>query len=408
MDILVNVKKRYFGMENLDFKIPSIIIANHSSFEDILTLVRLHPKMVLMVNNWVYNSPIFGEVVKYADYLPAFDGYEKNLDKIKDMVSRGYSIAIYPEGKRSEDGKLGRFHKGAFYLSEKLQIDVTPIMLHGFSYIMPKHDFYLKNGFADVSVLPRIGYDDPSYGAGYKARTKGIKKYFSQEFDKYLEKEEQVDYAFDPLLGVYRYKGPILEWYFRIKWKFEKKNYESYNQLIGPGKKTIYDLGCGYGYLSYFLFLRNEQRIIKGFDYDEEKVSVAQSAYLKNDQINFESGDIVTVHPENADAIILADVLHYLSDEAQLKVLNNYKNGLKENGILLIRDGVKNEGQEHEWTKKSEKWSTKFMKFNKTSGPLNFFDHTFINEWALENEFEVEIITQSKKSSNTLFLLNRF
>ena len=97
-------------------------------------------------------------------------------------------------------------------------------MLNGFSYIMPKHDFYLKNGFADVTVLPRIAWGDQTFGTGYKERTKKIKNHFKNEFDKYLQNPKQVDYAFDPLLGIYRYKGPVLEWYFRIKWRFEKKS----------------------------------------------------------------------------------------------------------------------------------------------------------------------------------------
>ena len=38
-------------------------------------------------------------------------------------VKEGYSIAIFPEGTRTYDGRMKRFHKGAFYLSEKLQLD---------------------------------------------------------------------------------------------------------------------------------------------------------------------------------------------------------------------------------------------------------------------------------------------
>ena len=321
MDILFNVKKRYFGFENLDFDKPSIIIANHTTFGDILTLVRLHPKLVLMVNDWVYNSPLFGSVISFLDFLPAQQGYENNLVKVKQLVADGYSIVVFPEGKRSLDGEIGRFHKGAFFLAERLNLDITPIMLHGFSYAMPKYDFFLKNGFADVTTLPRISWDDLKYGEGYKARTKSITSYFKTEYKKYNESSKAKDYPFDPILGVFRYKGPVLEWYFRIKWKFEKSNYEIYHRAIGSGAKTIYDLGCGYGYLSFFLYLRNQDRKINGIDYDEEKVSVAQNAYLKNQHLHFKSGDISEVQPDNADAIILADVLHYLSEKLQLQVL---------------------------------------------------------------------------------------
>ena len=134
-----------------------------------------------MVNDWVYNSPLFGSVISFLDFLPAQQGYENNLVKVKQLVADGYSIVVFPEGKRSLDGEIGRFHKGAFFLAERLNLDITPIMLHGFSYAMPKYDFFLKNGFADVTTLPRISWDDLKYGEGYKARTKSITSYFKTE-----------------------------------------------------------------------------------------------------------------------------------------------------------------------------------------------------------------------------------
>ena len=114
MDILFNVKKRYFGFENLDFDKPSIIIANHTTFGDILTLVRLHPKLVLMVNDWVYNSPLFGSVISFLDFLPAQQGYENNLVKVKQLVADGYSIVVFPEGKSPLMAKLVDFIKVPF------------------------------------------------------------------------------------------------------------------------------------------------------------------------------------------------------------------------------------------------------------------------------------------------------
>jgi len=76
-------------------------------------------------------------------------------------------------------------------------------------------------------------------------------------------------------------------------------------------------------------------------------------------------------------------------------------------GIILIRDGISNQMNKHKWTTKSEKWSTSILKFNKTTGQLNFFDQSFINSWAQENDFEVRIISKSEKSSNVLFALSK-
>ena len=72
------------------------------------------------------------------------------------QVLNGYSVIIFPEGSRSEDGKIRRFHKGAFYLAEKLDLDILPIMIHGTDYTLSKQDKLLKDGQLTVKILPRI------------------------------------------------------------------------------------------------------------------------------------------------------------------------------------------------------------------------------------------------------------
>lgn len=407
MALIITVKRRDFGFENLDFDKPSILIANHSTFNDILTLLRLHPKLVLMVNEWVYNSPLFGNIIRYADFLPAFEGMEKNLDHIKKLIAKGYSIGIFPEGTRSAEGKIGRFHKGAFYLAKELQLDITPILLQGFSYALPKNDYYLKNGYFDVTVLPRIAWNDPNIGADYRTMTKAVSKIFKETYKERWTKPDMAGHTFDPLLGSFRYKSPVKEWYFRIKWKFEKENYEQSNQLIGPGSKKVYDLGCGMGYLSHFLSIREPERTIIGVDFDDEKVVFAQHSYLTRDQIHFKTGDISTFQPNDADAIILADVLHYLSEEQQIATLDHCLKGLNKSGILIIRDGLAESGDKHAWTENSEKWSTRIIKFNKTSGDLHFFTKKFLENWVKRNGLHMELVSRSKKSSNTLFLIKK-
>ncbi|SHK12881.1 1-acyl-sn-glycerol-3-phosphate acyltransferases [Reichenbachiella agariperforans] len=407
LDILWKSKKRHIGMENLDFASPSIIIANHTSFFDILALVRLHPKMVLLVNEWVYNSPLFGPAIRYADYIPAYQNMEDQLPKLRQLVADGYTIAIFPEGKRSEDGTMGRFHKGAFYLSEELQLDITPILLYGHGYVMPKNEYYFKDSPCDTVILPRISWNDPKFGSGYRERTKKISTYYKAAFKTYIESTACLDHAYAPLLYSFYYKSPILPWYFRIKWRFEKNNYEHYHQLIGTGTKRIYDLGCGYGYLSYFLWLRNNERTVIGVDYDNEKVALAQNSYLKSDQVEFTVDKAEETSIQDADAIVLADTLHYLSPESQQQLLIKCDQGLKPGGILLIRDGISDQEEKHKWTEKSEKWSTQLIKFNKTNGALHFIKKREIEAWAEHHHYSLSIESQSDKSSNTLFILSK-
>ena len=110
---------------------------------------------------------------------------------------------------------------------------------------------------------------------------------------------------------------------------------------------------------------------------------------------------------EHADAIILMDVLHYLSPEKKNTVLNNCLEALSPEGILIIKDGLLSDSDKHKWTIKSEKWSTKLMKFNKVTDELSFFALAYIENWVADNQLEMKILSESKDSSNTLMAIKR-
>src|SRR5690606_16406739 len=115
------------------------------------------------------------------------------------------------------------FHKGAFYLAEQFKLDIQPVLLHGTSFTMPKgDDFHLKNGSLRVEFLPRIKADDLSWGNGYSERTKIIGRYFKEEYNKLREQREVPQYFKEIVRKNYIYKGPVLEWYVKIKFGLEK------------------------------------------------------------------------------------------------------------------------------------------------------------------------------------------
>lgn len=94
------------------FEKPAVVIANHQSFIDILVLLSICPKAVMVTNGWVWRSPVFGRIVRYLGFYHAADGYERLAPALAQKVAEGYSVIVFPEGTRSADGKIGRFHKG--------------------------------------------------------------------------------------------------------------------------------------------------------------------------------------------------------------------------------------------------------------------------------------------------------
>ncbi|MDE6296756.1 MAG: glycosyltransferase, partial [Muribaculaceae bacterium] len=138
------------------FKKPAIIICNHQSHLDLPTIMAVIPNLVFITNDRVWNNPIYGNVIHAAESLPASEGIDNLIPRIRSLVQRGYSVVIFPEGTRSVDGEIKRFHKGAFYLSQQLGIDILPMVVHGVNDYLPKGDSWLRKGDITLRVLPRI------------------------------------------------------------------------------------------------------------------------------------------------------------------------------------------------------------------------------------------------------------
>lgn len=138
---------------NEDFSKPSVIISNHQSHLDLLYLLSLSPKIVFLTNDWVWNNPIYKHVVRNAECYPVSEGFESILPKLQDLHKRGYSICVFPEGTRSPDCDILRFHKGAFTLARTLKADILPLYLHGAGHALPKEGLML----CPASVVLEIG-----------------------------------------------------------------------------------------------------------------------------------------------------------------------------------------------------------------------------------------------------------
>ena len=141
------------------FSSPAVIICNHQSHLDVMAIMQLSPKIIILTNDWVWKNPFYGAVIHAAEFRPISNGYDRNLPSLKELVGRGYSIVLFPEGTRTPDGNIGRFHKGAFTLAKELGTDIVPLYLHGLYDVMPKHDFMLRRGSVTIEVGRRIATD---------------------------------------------------------------------------------------------------------------------------------------------------------------------------------------------------------------------------------------------------------
>ena len=175
----------------VDFDRPHIIICNHQSMIDLMCILIFTPKIIFLTNDWVWNNPNYGFLIRHAEYYPVSEGIEALLPKLRSVTERGYSIAVFPEGTRSKDCRIGRFHQGAFYLSEKLGLDILPMCLYGPGKVLPKNTYMLHQSPIYIQVDSPVSRAELVLKGKLKNQTSAMRKRYLKEYEDIANQIEQ-------------------------------------------------------------------------------------------------------------------------------------------------------------------------------------------------------------------------
>ena len=177
--------------EKIDFNKPRIIISNHQSHLDLMCQLVFTPKVIFLTNQWVWNNPLYGFLIRNAEYVPVTDGLESILPQLRSLIDCGYSVALYPEGTRSKDCRIGRFHQGAFYLAEQLGVEILPMYLYGPGKILPKKSYHLRNGIFYVEVDHPTTLQQLKAMGDWRDQASRMRKHYIQKYEEIANKIEQ-------------------------------------------------------------------------------------------------------------------------------------------------------------------------------------------------------------------------
>ncbi|MBP0613109.1 MMPL family transporter [Chryseobacterium sp. cx-311] len=310
------VRKRVVNQTGEMFEKPAVVIANHTSSLDTLSMAMTTHKLLFFVNDWVYNSPVFGRLVRCLGFFPVSEGLEGNIDRLKEKVAQGYSLMIFPEGERSTTNSIQRFHKGAFYLAENLKLDILPVYVHGTSEVMPKGDLFIHDGSITVITGRRIAWDDVSFGVTYQHRAKKINALFRETFSELRKELEDEDYFTKKILMNYHYMEKEIVKEVRTDWKQNKKLYHELNKWIGP-KDHILHISADYGQRDMLLVLQEAGRQINSYNVDVEKRDTARQSYLLQRR-KIQYSDTLDNLETVPDVLLISDVSFNLDQLAVL------------------------------------------------------------------------------------------
>jgi len=84
--------------------------------------------------------------------LPQMSGFRRSFAHAGEAVDRGYSVIVFPEGRRSEDGTPASFKLGAGLLWKELGTLALPVHLQGLGQIKAQRARWFRSGQISVSV----------------------------------------------------------------------------------------------------------------------------------------------------------------------------------------------------------------------------------------------------------------
>ena len=173
------------------FDRPRVIICNHQSHLDLICQLIFTPNMIFLTNDWVWNNPFYGFLIRAAEYYPTHEGIDHLLPKLKRLTEQGYSIAVFPEGTRSKDCRIGRFHQGAFHIAEQLGLDILPMCLYGPGKVLPKKTYLLNKGPIYIEVAPPISRPQLEGIGDNLAQASWMRNWYKEEYERISNKLEQ-------------------------------------------------------------------------------------------------------------------------------------------------------------------------------------------------------------------------
>jgi 1-acyl-sn-glycerol-3-phosphate acyltransferase len=145
--LLLGKKFKVHGRKNIKNGEKYILVANHASLFDIVAITSFYPGISWFGHERLLRVPLFGRILKMMDYVPFREPNYRNTRKMVEQLvqkSQYNTVAIFPEGTRTLDGKINTFYRGFIYLYKTRNLEILPVTLNGFYNLKPKNRMYIN------------------------------------------------------------------------------------------------------------------------------------------------------------------------------------------------------------------------------------------------------------------------
>ena len=153
------------GEKNVPGKGPFIMAPNHISFLDALILGGISPrKLYYFAKNSLFEKKPLAALITILGAIPAEHKIMSSaLKKGIRILKQKKGILIFPEGTRSQNGKMGTGKPGIGFLAVKSKCPVIPVFISGTNKAFPVGGKFLKLAKVKITIGKPVFFNQDDY-----------------------------------------------------------------------------------------------------------------------------------------------------------------------------------------------------------------------------------------------------
>ncbi|MHC4120631.1 MAG: lysophospholipid acyltransferase family protein [Planctomycetota bacterium] len=160
---LLFFRVRSYGRENIPSKGAFVLISNHQSYLDpMLCGGPITRRVSFLARESLFTHWLFGRMIRSVGTVPVKLGEAdiSAMRKVIDVLKQGRGVCLFPEGTRSNDGKITPFKPGFGLLCRRGRAAVVPVVIDGAFECWPRHKKLFSPGKIAICYGKAIGADE--------------------------------------------------------------------------------------------------------------------------------------------------------------------------------------------------------------------------------------------------------
>lgn len=160
--VMAGVKRIFKGREQFKKGENYVVVCNHNSFMDVPLVSPGIPGPNRTIGKIEMSRiPVFGIIYRRGSVLvdrKSDESRKLSYIKMKDILSKGMHMCIYPEGTRNKTAEpMQRFHDGAFKLAVETGKPVIPAVIFYTTKVLPQNKpFFFWPHRVEMHFLPQV------------------------------------------------------------------------------------------------------------------------------------------------------------------------------------------------------------------------------------------------------------